>query len=368
MSFTIFQRKLIGTTVQLLTENLQAFNAASQNTLLLGTGEIVKETLETMTIGWIDGLIHDRNEHAPIGTKVEASVLTRILGGSINSAGRVGPVAITSGTMRLIETNVNQAVGQVATIAAEAMLKRWITIAMGAGVAALSNRAEAIYTQDAATTNKAGELYPTVEDFPLAASLFGDQASLIKVWFMSGTQWAKFSAREAVKSAKLVFELGNMKIFTDGFGRAFLVSDAASYGISAATKGGKQIYAPDTAIVGLVQNAVQLTHNELKMAASAPVLGGENIEHWWQGEFNYSLAMKGVRPTTAFRESVEGKKTATMADLVEANNWQAEVGETDRAPVGQDQAGQKAPTRNVREGMGVIMKLTPTQVAAASGG
>lgn len=107
MSFTIFQRKLIGTTVQLLTENLNVFNEASGGTMLIGSGEVIKETMEKMTIGIIDGLVQDRNEHAPVNTVVQPKVLSRILGGSINSAGRLGPVAITSGQLRLIETDVN---------------------------------------------------------------------------------------------------------------------------------------------------------------------------------------------------------------------------------------------------------------------
>lgn len=367
MSFTIFQRKLIGTTVQLLTENLNVFNEASGGTMLIGSGEVIKETMEKMTIGIIDGLVQDRNEHAPVNTVVQPKVLSRILGGSINSAGRLGPVAITSGQLRLIETDVNRAAAEIATLASEAMLKRYVTVAMGAGVAAIEAFGQGIYTQDAHVTSKAGELYPTVEDFPLAASIFGDQADLIRTWFMSGTQWAKFSAREAVKSAKLVFELGNMKIFSDGFGRSFVVSDAASAGISAATSGGSAIYAPDQAIVGLASNAIQVTTTGLKMAADPAKLGGENIESWWQGEFNYSIALKGMRPTMAFRTATEGKKTPTMADLVKKENWEAEKGETDRKPVGND-ADPVVPTRNVRETLGIIMKLTPTTIPVADAG
>lgn len=367
MSFTIFQRKLIGTTVQLLTENLNVFNQASNGTMLIGTGEVLKETLEKTTIGIIDGIIQDRNEHAPINTTVEAKVLSRILGGSINSAGRLGPVAITSGQMRLIETDVNRAAAEIATIASEAMIKRFITVGMGAGVAAINAFGQGIYTQDEHTTTKAGELYPTVEDFPLAASIFGDQADLIRAWFMSGTQWAKFEAREAVKSAKLVFELGSLKIFADGFGRSFVVSDAASAGISTATSGDAAIHAPDTAIVGLAANGIQLTHSGLKMAADPAKLGGENIESWWQGEFNYSVALKGMRPTLAFRQATEGKKTPTLKDLVKKENWEIETGETDRKPVGNTDE-PVAPTRNVRETLGIIMKLTPTVVPAPAGG
>ncbi|BEH84561.1 hypothetical protein [Klebsiella phage phiKp_7-1] len=262
---------------------------------------------------------------------------------------------------------MNRAAAEIATLASEAMLKRYVTVAMGAGVAAIEAFGQGIYTQDAHVTSKAGELYPTVEDFPLAASIFGDQADLIRTWFMSGTQWAKFSAREAVKSAKLVFELGNMKIFTDGFGRSFVVSDAASAGISAATSGGSAIYAPDHAIVGLAANAIQVTTTGLKMAADPAKLGGENIESWWQGEFNYSIALKGMRPTMAFRTATEGKKTPTMADLVKKENWEAEKGETDRKPVGND-ADPVVPTRNVRETLGIIMKLTPTTIPVAEAG
>lgn len=363
MSFTIFQKKIIGSTIQLVTENLDVFNQASRGTILIGSGEVIKENVEKMTVGLIDGLVQDRNEHATIGTAVEPTVLTRLLGGSINSAGRIGPVAIHSGTMRLIESNVNKAAAEVATIASEAMIQHYIKVAVGSVGAATTQHGMGFYDQDAYITGHAGEMYPHLEDFPLAASVFGDQADVIKAWFMSGTQWAKFSAREAVKSAKLVFELGNMKVYSDGFGRAIVVSDAVTGALSGVKAGSAYPYYADSAVIGLVPGAVQVTTTETKMAASN-ILGRENIENWWQGEFNYGVAVKGSRPTAAFRQATEGVKTPTLDDLRTVDNWELEKGETDRKPSG-NKADPKAPSRNVRETAGVIMRLTPSQVSAA---
>ena len=74
-----------------------------------------------------------------------------------------------------------------------------------------------------------------------------------------------------------------------------------------------------------------------------------------------------VSATKAVREMSSQNDVETMADLVKKENWEAEKGETDRKPVGND-ADPVVPTRNVRETLGIIMKLTPTTIPVAGAG
>lgn len=369
MSLEVFQTKLTGTTIQLVADNLNVFNQASNGAIVLGTGEVIKDTIEKITVGIIDGLVSDRNAYAPVGTPALAKVLARIKTSSVNLSAKVGPVALTTGIMNKIMTDVNQAAGEVATQATQAILQYYISAACGAGAAAINSQSGAIYTQPAHNIQPYGGFFPTSQDFPLAASLFGDANQMITTWFMDGVTWSQFIAQQAVPSAQNVFAIGNMKVFNDGLGRQFIVSDPAA----AAAKTGAA--ATNPVILGLVPGAVAITTNGLTLAADQK-LGGENIERWWQGEFDINVAVKGYKVKKAFTDTIEGLKSAVLSDVQKSSNWELDVGSVDNSPATLDgvngegtptktgtlkrQAAQAVPTRKLKETAGVIIKLTAT--------
>lgn len=363
MSLTVFQRKLVTAVTQMIPDNLSVFNAASNGALVLGTGEVLKDVVEKMSVGLIANLVTDRNAYAPVGTPATAKVLARMLTNSINSSAKVGPVAITKAMMAKIETNSGAVATEVAAQATQAILLHYLKAGIGAGAAAISANAAANYTQPSRVDGVGGRTFPTLADFPLAASKFGDQAGLIKSWFMDGVTWANFIAYQAIPSAEQVFAIGDLQVIGDGLGRRFVISDAAG----AAMGNGK--------LLGLVPGAVAVTTNGLDMLADEKG-GNENIERWWQGEFDFNVAVKGYRVKAALRTEIEGVRSATMADLTTAANWELDQGQVDNAPatvqdVGAEdgtgslgrrkrQAVQAVPTRNIKETAGVLVTLTAT--------
>jgi hypothetical protein len=369
MSLTVFQKKLVTAVQQMIPDNLNVFNAASNGALVVGTGEVLKDVIEQMSVGLIANLVTDRNAYAPVGSPAEAKVLARMLTNSVNVSAKVGPVAITKAMMAKIETNVGNVAAEIAAQATQAILLRYLQSGIGAGATAIGTNAAANYTQPARVDGVGGRTYPTLADFPLAASKFGDQAGLIKSWFMDGVTWAEFIAYQAIPSAEQVFAIGDLQVMGDGLGRRFVISDAAG----AAMGSGKML--------GLVPGAVAVTTNGLDMLAQEKG-GGENIERWWQGEFDYNVAVKGYRTTAAFREQVEGVRSVTLADLTTAANWQLDQGQVDNAPYTihdvaeadgtpavngkrKRQAAQAVPTRHIKETAGVLVTLTPTTATAA---
>lgn len=369
MSLQIFQQKLIGTTQQLVADNLNILNQQSRGAIVMGNAQTIKDFVETMTIGLIDGLATDRNVYAPVGTPAVAKVITRLLINKINVPGKIGPVAITTGMMDRINAAVDSVAGEVAASATEALATRAIQLGVGAAGAAISTNSAAIYTQPAYTAPVAGEKYPQLSDFPLAAATFGDQADLIAAWFMSGVQWARFIARQAVPSAQQVFALGNIRVMQDGLGRAFVVSDAAASALAnvntSTTSTAKKI-GQDGAVIGLVTGGVQIEYTGLRMAADQKV-GGENIEMWWQGEFEHGVALKGYSFKTENFPNVGTTQSFALADLLEAKNWKKPVGFTDNAPLkadGTPMPATKTPEVNVKETAGVLMMLTNTAANA----
>ena len=357
MSLTVFQTKLVRAVPQLVQDNINVFNQAANGTIVLGNGDILKDTVETMTLGIIDGLVTDRNAYAPVGTPADARVIARMLTNRIGTSAKVGPVAITNSIMKKIETDVNAVAGEIAAQATEAVIQHYIKAAVGAGTAAISTsdgigtgankKPMAIYTQAARKDGVGGRKFPTLADFPLAGALFGDQASRIVSWFMDGVQWANFIAHQAIPSAEQVFAIGNLNVMQDGLGRRVIVSDAVGASAGADT------------ILGLVPGAIAVETNGVSMAADQ-VVNGENLERWWRGDFDFNIAVKGYRVTSAFRSTIEGTVSPTLAQLRDKTNWELDKGQVDQKPVNNKGDDQKAPTRGIKETAGVLLKLTAT--------
>lgn len=356
MSLTVFQTKLVRATPQLIAKNLNVFNQASNGTLMLGSGDVLKDTIETMVLGLISGLVQDRNPYAAPGTSVDQLTVARLLTNSVSISGRVGPVTITNAQARKIETNVDEVAADIAAQAAQAIIEWHIQRGVGAAAAAISTsdgsgsgankKPLAVYTQAARKDGVGGRLFPTLGDFPLAASLFGDYADAVSAWFMNGVQWANFIAYQAIPSAEQVFAIGNLKVLQDGLGRRFVISDAVGDALPANT------------LLGLVPGAVQITTNGLTMAADQ-VTGEENIRQIWQGEFDSHVAVKGYRTTAAYRATIEGIKGATLAELKTKANWELDQGQVSTAKTG-NTGTQAAPKRDVKETAGILLNLTAT--------
>ena len=373
MSLTVFQRKLVTAVTQMIPDNLNVFNAAANGAVVLGTGEVLKDVVEKMSVGLIANLVTDRNAYAPVGTPATAKVLARMLTNSVNLSAKVGPVAITKAMMAKIETNVNSVAAEIAAQATQAIMLHYLKAGIGASKAAIeSNKEAAEYTQPARVDGVGDRTFPTLADFPLAASKFGDQASLIKSWFMDGVTWANFIAYQALPSAEQVFAIGDLQVMGDGLGRRFIISDAAADAMG------------EGKMLGLVPGAVAVTTNGLDMLAQEKG-GNENIERWWQGEFDFNVAVKGYRLKADVRTKIEGVRSFTLDDITTSKNWELDQGQVDNAPatvqdvgavgavgaVGdgdtkgrrKTQAAQKVPTRHIKETAGVLVTLTKTKVS-----
>lgn len=373
MSMQVFQQKLVTTATQMTMEILNVFNQASNGALILGTGQVLKDTIEKLSFGLIDGLVTARNPYAAPGTAKNHKVLAQLLTNSVNGSLGIGPVTMNDTLANKIATSVDEAAAIVATQAAEGILKAFVTTGVGAASGAIdagtATFAGLTRTQDALATAAApaGSVYPRLNDFPLACTAFGDRQDEIRTWIMSGAQWLQFTAYQALPSAQQVFALTNFKVLSDGLGKTFLISDAAS---SAA--GGS--------IIGLTAGAVALTQNGLRMTAGQ-VLGEENIRTIWQGEIDYSVSVKGYKGTSALiNKATSG--TITPADFALAESWELNqppvVGSSAAADDGMilpdnriqkdttAGARQKKPAISVKETAGVKLVLTATTAPATT--
>lgn len=380
MSLQVFQRQLRTTTVQLIQQDLNVFNQASNGALVLTSGDTLNDIITEIGFGLIDSLVTDRNQYAPVGTPAQIKVITELLSNRVNGAGKVGPVAISNGLLEKINLNSAQVAADIAAQASQAILKRYVDVGVGAAYGAISSqtggtgKVNAVYTQQApvAPALPAGSFLPTYRDFERAATLFGDARSQIRAWFVSGVAYGQMLSDNVLANADRLFELGNIVVYRDVSGRVIVVTDSDPL-------------INNNAVVGLTANGVVVEAGSVTAMAWAEGLN-ENIEQYWRQDFTYGVGVKGYMVKDAFANTIRGQKTAALADMVKATNWQlAGQGASDLAPASTDgvngepyidgrsgtgtgtrkrQSDPKTPSITIKETAGVILKLTGSVTAA----
>ncbi|MBE8219669.1 major capsid protein, partial [Leptospira borgpetersenii] len=88
---------------------------------------------------------------------------------------------------------------------------------------------------------------------------------------------------ESLTNASRLFQIGNVNIMQDGLGRRFVISD-----IPALAEGDLQH------VLGLTAGAAAVQTSPLSMLAQ-PVLGKENLKALMQGEYDYTVGLKGYQ-------------------------------------------------------------------------
>lgn len=381
MSLSVFNQKVVSTTTALVQEQINVFNAASNGALVLGSGQVIADFVEQISLGLIANLVTERNPYAPAGTDALLKVLAEQLTNNVNLYGKVGPFVITTGIMEKINRDAATISATIAAQAAQGVIQQYLKSAVGALAAAIGSNSKAVHTQPARVNpNAGGANVLMLMDFPLAAGKFGDAAGMINTWVMDGATWANFTAYQVIPNVEQLFNIGNINVMSDGLGRRFLVTDALS-----GTAG------VQNSVLGLVPAAAVVTTTGLNMEAGTR-LGGENIEKLLQGEFSYNLALKGYRLKKTYTDKLDGKTPTKQADMLKASNWETVTGgNVDAAPYSIDQydekhdangdpiTGANAPTgtkrrqpaqtvidQSVKETAGVLIKLTATTPTAVT--
>lgn len=385
MALEIFANTLRTTTRQMVTQDINAFNAASNGAMVLTTGNTLDDVITEIGFGMIAGLDSDRNQYAPIGQPAAIKVITELMSNRVNSAGRIGPAAISNGLLEKIHRNQAEVAADIAAQASQVILQKYVNAGIAAAYGAISSqtggagKVNAVYTQVAPVAPALPEdsYLPTMRDFERAATLFGDARSQIRAWFVTGSQFGQMLSDSNMQNYERLWEIGNVQMYRDASGRVIVVTDAPAL-------------ITNNGVLGLSTNGVVVESGAVTALSWTEGLN-ENIEYYWRQDYTYGIGIKGYMVTDAFANSIRGKKTATLEQLTTAANWQlASPGTTDQNPAYTDgindeprtdgQAGNGtgtrrrnptalvAPTLNVKETAGVILKLTGSVTAAPVAG
>lgn len=385
MALEIFANTLRTTTRQMVTQDINAFNAASNGAMVLTTGNTLDDVITEIGFGMIAGLDSDRNQYAPIGQPAAIKVITELMSNRVNSAGRIGPAAISNGLLEKIHRNQAEVAADISAQASQVILQKYVNAGIAAAYGAISSqtggagKVNAVFTQAAPVAPALPEdsYLPTMRDFERAATLFGDARSQIRAWFVTGSQFGQMLSDSNMQNYERLWEIGNVQMYRDASGRVIVVTDAPAL-------------ITNNGVLGLSTNGVVVESGAVTALSWTEGLN-ENIEYYWRQDYTYGIGIKGYMVTDAFANAIRGKKTATLEQMTTAANWQlASPGTTDQNPAYTDgingeprtdgQAGNGtgtrrrnptalvAPTLNIKETAGVILKLTGSVTAAPVAG
>lgn len=294
MTLHIFQHQVSLAATELVAQAVQQFNEASGGALVFGDGDHIGDYIEQTSWQLLGGLAQRRNAYG--SGNLTPQELGQILDRMIKVDGRIGPVSVTPAMMKRLGKDVSEAAAVVSAQAAEAMLQDYLNTAGAALKAAISGNAAAV--TDLTATGSA----PSLRGLNKGTRPFGDAYSRIIAWLMDGATFNDFMDETLTNSSNL-FQIGNVAIKQDGFGRRFVISDIPSL-----SEGNKQHS------LGLVTGAAAVQTSPLIMKAQ-DVLGQENIKALMQGEYDFTIGLRG------YQWAKDSIKSPTNEQVAATDNW-----------------------------------------------
>lgn len=289
------------TATEVLTQQVELFNAASQGTITLGTGAMLGDYSDKVMWKKISGLVKRRNAY---GTGAQTNKkLQNLTDTMVKVAAGMNTVEINPGQFAWIKKNPKEAGLVLGKQLAGDMLQDMLNTAILAGYAAMKQTSAILY-------DATGDTPDTLTHAALlkASAKFGDRAQDIRAWISHSLPMFNLWNNNLTNTEKL-FLYDTVAVQRDAFGRVFVITDTPSLIDVVAT--------PDNYyILGLVQGAINVENNGDYMANEETKNGDENILRTLQAEWSYNLGVKGYA-----WDKTNGGKSPTDAALGTSTNW-----------------------------------------------
>jgi hypothetical protein len=300
-NFKIYDEQFFGGMIEMIEQNANAFNAASNGTIVLQPERLIGDFEKESFVTTISNLITRRDI-----TSVSAA--TDLLVAQAEKAGvkinrKIGPVAQTLDAFRKIGETVSPEVLSLmlGEQVGKAIAVDYINTAIIATRAALVNTAAVLYDYSATGTISHSVLVSGM-------AKFGDKAGDLSCWVMHSKPYFNLIGQSLTDK---IFEVAGAVIYSGSvptFGRPTLVIDApALY-----TAGTPDKY--DT--LCLVPGGVVVKESEERSIVNEVVTGLENLVVRMQGEYAFNLGIKGYTWDTT-----NGGANPTDGNIGTGSNW-----------------------------------------------
>lgn len=323
-NFEIFNNQAYTTATQIIQQEVDKFNAASNGTMILVPKANVGDFDIKSSFGQLANLIRERN---PYGSgAVTEEQLAHLIEASVKCARGTPPVRMDQQMFTYIQQNPKLGGVIYGKQLSVAMMQDMINTAILAATSAITNVATKVgtagYTGISPVTSLLGDTKKSVSPTALnnAVRPFGDKAGNIAAWIMHSTSAFDYWG-DNLANAENLYKIGDINVMRDPFGRVFVVLDSPSL-IEADGANPNTIN-----ILGLVSGAVRIEDNGDFYQNLSETNGDENIKRTVQSEWTFNVGVKNTE-----WDRTNGGKVPNAAALGTATNWDSNANDTKVTP------------------------------------
>lgn len=308
-NMNVYDTEIYTTTIELLGQKLEAFNAASGGTIVLDAnawrGNYTKESFYQQLAGAQRRV--DRNQ---ANASVSSTALAMGETGGVKVAGGFGPVTFEPAQMTWLQENPETAIMVISEGFADALLADQLNTAVGCAVAAVENQA-ALVNDVSALTAGAGALTQQVVNS--SHFKFGDANGMIRADIMHSKS-NEILINKALDNGERLFESSNVTIVSI-LGKLMVVSDIPALFVAGTPNKVKVL----SVVVGgiVVDNSTDIITN---MQTNN---GNERIETTWQADYTFGVKLLGYK-----WDEANGGSSPDDAALFTGTNWDLAMADT----------------------------------------
>lgn len=300
----VYNDEIVGTTIELLGQKTDVFNAASGGAIVLSSttwrGDFSKESF----FNQIASAKRRVDRYAAIATQAPTA-LTQGEHVGVKVAGGFGPVLFEPSQMTWLNEDPASAIRAISEGFADALLADQLNTSVGAAVAAVSGQAALVNDVSAS----AGL---TLNALNNSHAKFGDQSQLLVTDVMTGAAWHKLVDKALTNSSQL-FVSGNVMV-VDVLGKRYVVSDIpALYEAGTPNK---------SKVLSVTASGIIVDNTSDIIANMDTANGSTRIQTTWQADYSFGLKLKGYSWDVA-----NGGKSPIDSELFTASNWDKAVAE-----------------------------------------
>lgn len=294
----VFNEYVMPATLETLDQMLDAFNAASNGTIVLSpdgfTGDFLQQSF-FQNLGAAQRRVNRYAAQAAV-TPVD---LTELQNTTVKVAGGFGPVRYEPSQMTWLQRPTVQGIEVASKAFAEILLKDQLNTAIAALVAAITSQA-------AATNDVSATLGITQSALNNSHAKFGDASQSLVAQVMQGSTWHKLVGQAITNSTNL-FVAGNVRV-VDILGKVTVVTDAPAL---------MQTGTPNKEIILSLAAGAALVHDSRDIISNVQTTNGQTrIETTIQVDYSFGMGLKGYTWDVA-----NGGKSPTSAALATGTNW-----------------------------------------------
>lgn len=300
----VYNDDIVGTTIELLGQKTDQFNAASGGAIVLSTAAWRGDFSRESFFSQIASAKRRVDRYAANATQAATALTQGELVG-VKVAGGFGPVLFEPAQMTWLMEDPASAIRVISEGFSDALLADQLNTAVGSAVAAVSGVAALVNDVSATAGISLNALNGS-------HAKFGDQSQLLITDVMTGATWHNLVDKALTNSSQL-FVSGNVMV-VDVLGKRYVISDIpALYETGTPNK---------AKVLSVVANGI-IVDNASDIISNVDTSNGKTrIETTWQADYTFGLKLKGYSWDVA-----NGGKSPTDAELFTASNWDKAVAE-----------------------------------------